>query len=273
MDASGLVSRRDRSQSVWSEKPEGPASLAGCANLGTDLEAGADYRHACEWSRFRRMVPLAPTWRVAELGAGNGRWLETLAPLVKECVGIDYSRPMLDLAAERLAAASIHNCRLVHGSITSDLLEGKFDLVYFSGCLQYLDDTDAREAVRLAMRHLAPGGWLVDRTTISLLARVQGSREQRYSLYRTLDDHLDLFRGTNLALVARRKSYAWLWLPAILRRSPFDRWTNWCLRTFAPLSHALASAASRLHTRFRPSQHELEYSHDFFVFHEPDARP
>lgn len=260
------MSREKDSQAAWSGVGAGASNHAGCANLGSGHEIGADYRHWAEWRTFREMVPLTGASRVAELGAGNGRWLESLGPVVRECVGVDYSQPMLDLARQRLERAGLRNCTLALGSVTADVLDGLFDIIYFSGCLQYLDDGDMLRALEAAVPHLRPGGLLIDRTTISLGARVEGTAAQRFSLYRSLEEHLRPFAQVGLSFVERRPSYDWFWLPRVLRVGLLDRPLTELFRATAPQSYRLAGLISRLHSRYLPSQHELEYSHDFFLF-------
>lgn len=260
------MSREHQSRAAWSDLGRVEAKLAGCANLGSGHGIGADYRNWAEWQRFCEMVPLRAGWRVAELGTGNGRWLEALASEVRECVGIDYSQPMLDLAAQRLDEAGLSNCRLLLGSVTEDLLSGQFDLIYFSGCLQYLDDADVVRALIIAVRHLAPDGIVVDRTTISLGARIEGTREQRHSLYRTREEHLGIFARAGLELVEQRKSHDWMWLPRLLRLPPVDRLLSHFLRVRAPRSYRWIARLSAWHARVLPSRDEREYSHDFFLF-------
>jgi SAM-dependent methyltransferase len=260
------VRLEDRAREVWSQEKTDSPNTAGCASLGTGLEVEAAYRHFHEWQRFREMVPLEQHWRIAELGTGNGRWLESFSPVVRECVGVDYSAPMLDLARNRIETARLQNCTLILGSITADVLDGAFELIYFSGCLQYLDDEDVTTAVRLAASHLAPSGWLVDRTTVSRGARIEGAKAQRYSTYRTAEEHLALFRQAGFELVERRKSHESLWVPVLLTLRPLQGVVAAVFRATAPWSYRVAARISAFLWKLWPPSDERTYAHDFFVF-------
>jgi ubiquinone/menaquinone biosynthesis C-methylase UbiE len=258
------LSRETRAHEVWSETQTVSADSAGCASLGTGLEIEAAYRHSEEWQRFRELVPIESDWRVAEMGTGNGRWLESFSPIARECVGVDYSASMLELARARVAHLS--NCRLILGSVTEDVLDGAFDLIYFSGCLQYLDDDDVAKAIALIAGHLAPDGWVVDRTTVSRGARIEGTKEQRYSTYRSAEEHLLVFRRAGFELVARRKSYEALWIPLPLMVRPLRAIVTMLLRATAPFSYRIAARVSGWRWRLWPTSDERTYTHDFFVF-------
>lgn len=96
---------------------------------------------------------------VLDIGCGTGRYFASLSG-VRQLVGLDASRPMLDRARQPLAAdrVTIENILLVCGDVETHTFEpGQFDLVYSVGVLaEHLPLTGA--LVGRIAGWLAPGG-------------------------------------------------------------------------------------------------------------------
>lgn len=100
-------------------------------------------------------LPVRPTWRCLELGAGAGSmsyWLARQVP--------DGSVLATDIDVSRLDAEHAPNLTIRQADVTADEFEeGAYDLVLARAVLEHLKDPDAMLA--RAARWLAPGGWLV----------------------------------------------------------------------------------------------------------------
>jgi SAM-dependent methyltransferase len=98
--------------------------------------------------------------RVLDVGCGPGAALLRLARLIPdgEVVGIDVSRGMLEIAAERARAAGVRNVALfqVGAAEIPARFRGEFDLAY--SCLVHHHLEDPRAAVRAISAALRPGG-------------------------------------------------------------------------------------------------------------------
>ena len=96
--------------------------------------------------------------RVLELGCGDGRVLEGVAP-GPELVGLDAHEGMLQRARRRLGPAAT----LVHGDMADFALEGLFDriIIPFTGFYCLPDDDAMVDCLRCVRRHLAPEGRVV----------------------------------------------------------------------------------------------------------------
>lgn len=102
------------------------------------------------------LVPRSTT--VADLGCGTGTVAEALAPFVERVVGVDTSRPMLDLAADRLSR--FDNVELQRGDLESlPLDDGAVDVATMVLVLHYIARPEA--AIAEAARCLRPGGRLL----------------------------------------------------------------------------------------------------------------
>ena len=129
--------------------------------------------------------------RCLDVGCGPGFYcaelLEEVGPSGR-VVGVDGSRPMLELAA--LRCAGHHNIELHEGDAMSLPIEdGSFDAVLSVQVLEYVADPSA--ALAEMHRALAPGGrvvvWDIDWATVSLHSADPARMER---VLRAWDEHL-----------------------------------------------------------------------------------
>jgi demethylmenaquinone methyltransferase/2-methoxy-6-polyprenyl-1,4-benzoquinol methylase len=110
-----------------------------------------------------KALQLEPGMRVLDLACGTGLNLPYLAKAVGptgQVVGIDYTRAMLEHAKSRVEGAGHHWVRLIEGDAANlSFPEGSFDRVICTHALSIIPRS--REALRRAVRALAPGGRLV----------------------------------------------------------------------------------------------------------------
>jgi len=100
-----------------------------------------------------------------ELGCGTGRVLLPLARAGIDATGLDLSRSMLDVAAERLGKEGgevASRVTFIHGDMTAFDLGRRFGLVYiaFRSFMMLTTPEEQRRCLEAAHRHLAPGGTL-----------------------------------------------------------------------------------------------------------------
>ena len=148
--------------------------LAALRARHADTAAAYFARNATDWDKIRvlhapeetveramrEMVGETPVHSMLDLGTGTGRLLELFADLYTEALGIDSSREMLAIARARLVREGLTRARVRRGDILgTEVPRGRFDLVTMHQVLHFLDRP--REAVREAVRALAPGGRLL----------------------------------------------------------------------------------------------------------------
>lgn len=106
-----------------------------------------------------RVIPLQPTWRALDYGAGTGLLTLNLLPRVASILAMDSSQGMLVQLTQKLAASKIDNVQTRLWDLQADPFpETGFDSVVSSMTLHHLRD------VPLVLERLAntlrPGGWL-----------------------------------------------------------------------------------------------------------------
>jgi ArsR family transcriptional regulator len=131
--------------------------------------------HAGDWDRLHHLhggeraveaaildaVGPGPYRSLLDIGTGTGRMLTLLADRVDRSVGIDLSRPMLNVARANLERAGIGNARLRVGDVLRlPVPRDSFDLVIVHQVLHFLDDP-ARAVAEAAKAVTASGRLLV----------------------------------------------------------------------------------------------------------------
>lgn len=104
----------------------------------------------------RQRFPAADS--LLDVACGTGGHLETFAKRFRETAGVELSRPMVDIARERLPGVPIHVADL-----RDFRLGRRFDAVTCLFCpIGYMRDTDELDgAIARMAEHLVPGGVLV----------------------------------------------------------------------------------------------------------------
>ena len=92
--------------------------------------------------------------RVLDFGCGSGLLTVAMAAEAVEVVGLDVSRPMIEV----LQSKSVDNVRGLVGALAEHDL-GTFDLITCSSVCAFVDDYPS--TAKALVEHLMPGGWLL----------------------------------------------------------------------------------------------------------------
>jgi SAM-dependent methyltransferase len=249
-----------------------PRQLVGVYPLGGGGAMEAPYRHFFELRHFLSIAPLRPDMSVLELGSGNGRWALSIAPLVQTYTGVDLSPRAVEIAREDAASRGLRNVDFRELSILDFRPDRAYDLIYFSGVSQYLED----EQLGAVLQNLSPGfkpdTLIIDRSTVNYRAREILRRENYYSILRTPEELRALFAERGFRLDYCRRSYRFLRGARFLTARPWNRLVTAFVLGVQPLSLWLLYGFSWLADTLHPIPFEGgDRSHDFLVFRRGNA--
>ena len=92
---------------------------------------------------IKEAVDLSPRMSAVDLGGGTGRLSILLADLVGSVVVTDPSAGMVQVARERIKAAGLSDrLRAVQADLTTDRLDGAYDVVWSSMALHHVQNLD-----------------------------------------------------------------------------------------------------------------------------------
>ena len=150
----------------------------------TALFAGEDALFARRSSSaLAWLEPLDPEMIVLDVACGAGHAAEQVAPHVRQVVGLDLTRALLELGADRLRDAGITNVLLQEGSAAElPFLDASFDLVACRAALHHVPDP--RVVVAEMARVCRPGGRVV---AVDMVAPSAEVREAFDALHRRID--------------------------------------------------------------------------------------
>jgi len=97
-----------------------------------------------------------------DIGCGTGVNILRLNSGVRNIIGIDFAQGLLERCQKRIREHKIQNVQLCHASATAiPLPDRSVDRILCLSVLQYLDDSEVRQALREFVRVLTPGGIVI----------------------------------------------------------------------------------------------------------------
>ena len=148
------------------------------------------------------LEPLDPEMIVLDVACGAAHAAEQAAPHVRQVVGLDLTRALLELGADRLRDAGITNVLLQEGSAAElPFLDASFDLVACRAALHHVPDPGV--VVAEMARVCRPGGRVV---AVDMVAPSAEVREAFDALHRRIDpSHAGVLLEGELAELLRSK--------------------------------------------------------------------
>lgn len=172
------------------------------AVLGEPNGFALAYREYQELAVFRQILPLNASTRLIEFGSGGGRWLRAVAPIVRQCVGVELSERCVDLSRRRLAG--FDNVSIHHSAMGDFEMHTEFDVVYYAGILLYLNDVELKSCLDRHLQKLAPDGRVLIRDSLSANEHHEYRHHRGYvATYRTFADWQRIMADQGFVLESR----------------------------------------------------------------------
>jgi cyclopropane fatty-acyl-phospholipid synthase-like methyltransferase len=145
------------------------------------------------------LVPLLRLERDAsllDLGAGAGQWTFRFAARVRRVVAVEYTEAMAAIGRAETARRGLGNVQFITAAAQDFESSERFDAIFISGLLLYLNDADVRKLTARLPRWIKPGGRVLVRDAASVLPsrhlianRYSELLRARYSaIYRTTSE-------------------------------------------------------------------------------------
>lgn len=124
-----------------------------------DDDPGHEERQVAVALAIQELVDLNPRMSALDVGGGTGRLSILLADRVESAVVTDPSAGMVQVAAQRIEEAGLSDrLRAVQADLTTDQLDGPYDVVWSSMALHHVQDLD--QLLRSVAGLLVDGGRL-----------------------------------------------------------------------------------------------------------------
>jgi cyclopropane fatty-acyl-phospholipid synthase-like methyltransferase len=124
-----------------------------------DDDPGHEKRQVAVARAITQAVDLSPGMSAVDVGGGTGRLSILLADLVGSVVVTDPSAGMVQVARERIEAAGLGDrLRAIQLDLTTDRLDGRYDVAWSSMALHHVQDLDG--LLRSVAALLVDGGRL-----------------------------------------------------------------------------------------------------------------
>lgn len=129
---------------------------------------------------------------VLDLGSGVGQWAFRFAPLVNKIVAVEFAESQVKIAKQEQAERKINNIDFIHASAESFISVEGFDIIFISGLVVYLNDSQVGQLILNIKKMLKPQGVLFLREPSSVI-------EKRYEI---IDQYSEALK-TNYSAIYR----------------------------------------------------------------------
>jgi len=225
----------------------------------------AKYRKIEEEINFESIINIDKNDQVLEMGCGSGRWTFFLASKCKLVTAIDFSDEMIKLAKSIQRKKNIKNIKFICKKAENYCDYKKYNIIYLSGFLQYLNDVDIMKLINNLTKMSDKKTLIISRDTISLTNKRITETGDYQVIYRTVNEYKNIFSNFSFKLIKTKESYIAPWLSCKLgldRAIPFKVLHFFESKIFKGLSCFKMSLDKIFHRK--------KVEHCFFVYEKND---
>ena len=241
--------------------------------MGTGSLIEIPYRHYWELRHLLKILPKNQNLKILELGCGAGRWAFSFAHIVSKYVGVDISERQINYARQKSKKNNLSNCTFIEADITKPIpLNGqKFDVIFFGGVLQYLNDDQIAVLLLQCKTWITKSGIIVDRSTIvTERERYVRDDENYFCIYRTPKELEKVFEKSGFNQTYNKRTYRYLRFPCLWKLKPINTLTKVGIKIAPWLAFRKMLLVSifgdLLFGKSGRDDDGIFYSHNYFVF-------
>ena len=204
--------------------------LEGVANLEENPEL-LSKKIKVEKDKVLKIVNLDSSMSILDLGEGAGQWSFHFSKYVKKVVAVEYSQSMCNLGRDAAKKSEIDNVEFINIAAQDYKTNIKFDLIYISGLLIYLNDKDCNILLSQCAKYLKHEGRLVLRDGTGINSRYDINNRYSETLktyysatYRTSEQYIMLFKSKGFLVSQHEDMFE--------QDSPLNKWKETRLRIY-----------------------------------------
>jgi 2-polyprenyl-3-methyl-5-hydroxy-6-metoxy-1,4-benzoquinol methylase len=145
---------------------------------------------------------------VLDLGGGDGYWAFKFAEKANKVFAVDYCSDLIHQGKKRAEKANVNNVVFLESAIQHFTSNIKYDLIFLSGILLYLNDEDLETLVKNIKTYSKIGTTLILRDGTGILGRYcinmkysEYLKTHYSAIYRTRDEYIQAFKKAGFELV------------------------------------------------------------------------
>ena len=194
-------------RNFWKNRANTHKANESMTNLEEDeelllLKIESETKKIFEYMDFKK------TDKLLDLGSGYGNWALRFADKVDFVHAVDYCSEMVNLGIKRAQEKKINNIQFFEESIQEYTNNIKYDTIFISGVLLYLNDSDIREILKRMPTYTKVGTQLIIREGTGVNGRYiidkeySDRLETTYSaIYRTREELIEIFKKIGFQLI------------------------------------------------------------------------
>jgi SAM-dependent methyltransferase len=228
-----MTLEQERVRAFW-DKQAKKVNKLGMESVA-NLEENADLlalKVTCETGVILPALALSQHESVLDLGSGTGQWAFKFARHARTVCGVEFSREMIAIANREAKHRLISNVSFIHQDAQTFVSNSRFDVIFISGLLIYLNDDDLEQLAFNCRKNILPNGRLFIRDGTGIFGRFEINRKysddlnSEYSaIYRTADDYISFFQTYGFKIEKHTDMFA--------DGSPLNKWDDTRLRFYS----------------------------------------
>jgi len=177
-------------------------------------------------------LELKKDYRVLDLGCGWGNWAFKLSDKVKEIYAVDFVKEFIDEGIQISLKRNVRNIRFFVSSVQNYNTYEKFDIVFCSGIMAYLNDIIFEKVLSNICKYAKDESQVLVREPTGIIGRYEVNNKYSEALkdyysatYRTREEFIDAFEKKGFKLIKDDDMYP--------EGSPLNKWPETRLRIYS----------------------------------------